>query len=150
MFLFLFLFFRQKLLIILRAETTIFNHCSDSCIYNLNPVLILGIGIEEPLAVSPGHTEMSGKLSMERLKVSEAWAGLAAHPFWWVLWEPIGNTHITQHAEFSYVRGRFGRYSFTFSSSGPSFSHFSPRIHGFRGEELWYLLFMCVYFSFLS
>ena len=74
-------FFRQKLLIILRAETTIFNHCSDSCIYNLNPVLILGIGIEEPLAVSPGHTEMSGKLSMERLKVSEAWAGLAAHPF---------------------------------------------------------------------
>ena len=57
---FCFFFFSQKLLIILRAETTIFNHCWGSCIYSLNPVLILGIGIEDPLAVSPGHTDGEG------------------------------------------------------------------------------------------
>ena len=57
---FFFFFFSQKLLIILRAETTIFNHCWGSSIYSLNPVLILGIGIEDPLAVSPGHTDGEG------------------------------------------------------------------------------------------
>ena len=32
-------------------------------------------------AATAGHTEISGKQSMERLKLSEAWVGLAAHPF---------------------------------------------------------------------
>ena len=85
-------------------------------------------------AAAAGHTEISGKQSMERLKLSEAWVGLAAHPFWWVLWEPIGNTHITEHAELSCVRGRFGRRSFTCPASGPGFGHFPLLFVDFVGK----------------